>query len=83
MTREELIETARRTDFHEEVGLIDEINELFDDIETRTCENCKYYKLPEDSLFEHRDCIANIGHAVVVSFPSPTFGCNKFEREQD
>jgi len=78
MTRKQLLETARRTDFHEEVGLIDEINELFDDIESRTCKNCKHGAKYDGEVFQCIPMYNALGG--IETFTASTFGCNEFER---
>ena len=51
------------------------INKIYDDFESRTCENCKYYEFISsvDSYF----CTNKESSA---KFVSSDFGCNRFER---
>ena len=88
MTREEALNATVAGMIVNRDYVRDTINTIFDDLETRTCENCKYYQMymphnnPHDQ-FNIMDCIANDNGSNIVSYPPPTFGCNKFEREQD
>ena len=58
------------------------IEDIFNDFESRVCENCKWYIL--DTYFDMNsfDCMANDKGQTVVSFPPKDFGCNKFIRKE-
>jgi len=59
------------------------INEIFDDFEKRTCENCKYYQ-KKGEVMNLREC--NEGVSIYkssgYSLVNDDFGCNKFEENQ-
>ena len=58
------------------------IDDIYDEFESRTCENCEYYRV--DILFSKKwDCTKNIPSQKVVNFPPKDFGCNSFKRFQD
>ncbi len=52
------------------------INSIYDDIESRTCENCKYLS----NIYVGGGCEKLIGEYHFI--PPKNFGCNKFERKQ-
>jgi len=85
MTREEALKVVEETDtmMLPSWQVKNIINAIFNDIETRTCENCKYYTHSDTIPYIGMECTANNGAMSIVCFPPPTFGCNKFEREQD
>lgn len=47
------------------------INEIYDDIESRICSNCVYYKMTEGGY----TC------SLSTSYQEPDYGCNKFIRK--
>jgi len=74
-------------DFYES-DVDDLVDKIYDDIESRTCENCKHYEMymPQNNMhdqYNRMDCTANDAGQNIVSYPPPTFGCNKFERRTD
>ena len=73
-------ETEKAYDF---MHISKAIDECFDDFESRTCENCNHYKDEINFGDTKLDCTVNKAGQNIVSFPPPTFGCNKFERKQD
>ena len=83
MNREEAynIDILTSTGFNSKI-LVDKI---YDDLESRTCENCKHSSIAEDtwsgkvvSMF----CDLGIGEweTCDVMMTSPSFGCNKWEK---
>ena len=60
------------------------INKIFNDFESRTCENCIYFKrdIAEYGEYEGK-CLANIISEQDLSTVKEDFGCNKFERRED
>ena len=61
---------------------LDEAIPIKNRILNMTCENCKYYKLPDHDMFNKKDCANNENGQNVIICPPPTFGCNKFERKE-
>jgi len=67
------------------------IDEIYDDFESRTCENCKYYYLDGapnlyicNILPIEGELLDDNGFIVRGFFyPEKDFGCNKFERKSD
>lgn len=53
---------------------------IYDDFESRTCENCKHYSRHGDRYIEFFDCTVLDGIVAIVDRPPKDFGCNKFER---
>ena len=67
MTREE----ARKFSYENGNGDDSTVDEIYDDFESRTCENCEYYKI--DKTFgskTHYDCTANTPYQTIVSLLS-------------
>lgn len=56
------------------------INKIYDDFESRTCENCKYFAEWNDGngRLGVGDCIGNISISIESTVPD-YFGCNEFE----
>ena len=63
-------------------SLTNVIDTLFDDLETRTCGNCKHSRLGEEYLGECYYCSLGVEYQGSDVLDAD-FGCNKFEREQD
>ena len=61
---------------------IEQINLIFDDFESRTCENCEFYVEYEENEFfnESGDGECSNQNVLVLS-TEENFGCNKFKRE--
>jgi len=87
MTREEaIIEFNIDKTIDEDIALI---NKIYDNFESRTCENCKYGHIEEDylilcnadfydnSIYDTADNLLDNA----LFYPSKDFGCNKFERK--
>lgn len=55
------------------------INEIYDDFESRTCENCKRYVPMKWTDFDNK--CASMENK--VSHVDKDFGCNKFERKEE
>ena len=74
MTREDVINNIMNTlhTFDYEVEEI--INEIFDDFESKTCENCKHYDKYHSKCLNQYS-IAYKAYSNIVS----SDGCNKFE----
>ena len=61
--------------------VIDElIDTISDDIESRTCENCKWYELSHDNSLGWCNSRAIDFEDKLIH---KSFGCNKFERKLD
>lgn len=73
---EELLGMIQYDDFHDLLSLADKI---FNDFESRTCENCKYDK---DNIMTCEQGIDRPYCYKGIRFPNKIepFGCNKFER---
>ena len=56
--------------------IVDLIDRIYDDFESRICKNCKYYN--------NGNCPILQGASVkyVLDWLDETFGCNKFERKE-
>ena len=54
------------------------IKDLFDDIESRICKNCKYKHTISDTSIECLNMESPLGYTDIEY--SPKFGCNKFKR---
>ena len=67
MTREEALKEYGLSDQGEDV-----INSIFDEIKSRTCENCK-----------HKGCAYMMLAYETEGLTSEEFGCNQFERVTD
>lgn len=82
MTREEAVETILDMYFTKEGTYFGEdydklIQSIYDDFESRTCENCKFY---EEVYNEKGRKTHTIMQCSIIKEPfSATFGCNKFE----
>jgi len=59
------------------------INEIFDDIESRTCENCKYYKEEGNYCNNEENEIFEFDNYKKMKVPDWKFSCNRFERKKD
>ncbi len=87
MTREDLsnIFNKYKDDDVLNLGVLKEyVNAVYDDFESRTCENCKYY-IEGLQLFGGSRFICmneEVGDIMYDHF-SKDFGCNKFKRKQD
>ncbi len=55
------------------------IDKIYSDINSQTCENCKWYIFDAYFKSDNKDCAANLMAQSVVSFPPKDFGCNRFE----
>lgn len=58
------------------------IDDIFDDFESRTCQNCKYFNVSECSIilpFESIDGLGTLGTMEVDS----DFSCSRFERKEN
>ena len=53
----------------------DLINKIYNDFESRTCENCRYFK-PSHKAYKYAAC-EEIGYVTVPN----DFGCNKWEQK--
>ena len=75
MTREEGkdIEYEVNNDMNAVIGMTEfeyKIDKIYNDFESRTCENCKL--------------INRNGYCLIIdTSPNKNFGCNRFERERD
>ena len=85
MTREEALKYRLGRDFYDqfEVWECDVlVNKIYDDFNSRTCENCKYYERNVPLYGEHEGSCLNY---IVVERDFGTviadFGCNKFVRK--
>lgn len=59
----------------------DVMNEVYDDFESRTCENCKYANICPDG--GNTSATVNDCEMIKLTFYDyEDFGCNKFERKQ-
>ncbi len=75
LTREEAKESINTSyDEDEHYENMDAIDFIYDDFESRTCENCICFKTPQ---YKSSFC-DKINHVVPIDF-----GCNKFERKAD
>jgi len=77
MTREEAIDIETIDE------AINNINKIYDDIESRTCSNCRwlFFKSetqPDGLGWEERDCEAN--DSFIWKEPLDKWGCSNFER---
>ena len=52
------------------------INTIFDDFESRTCKNCKYF-------IKDKFVCCNSKAPTIVQINDDSFGCSKFERGED
>ena len=50
------------------------IDEIYDYFKSRTCENCKHYRIESESCCNNRSFVYNLPIAI-----HKDFGCNKFE----
>ena len=58
------------------------VNEIYDDFESRTCENCNYFIDEKGTKFQF--CNASTeGGIIGWNGYGKDFGCNKFERKTD
>ena len=62
------------------------IDDIYDDLETRICENCEFGSIAEDTWNGNPvtySCKYGVGDFLVCDVPmtSPDFGCNKFKRK--
>ena len=73
MTREEAEGTFGYTECAEEVMVA--IESIYDDFESRTCGNCKYFVISECILIYDWDCYND---TPANWNPPKDFGCNKF-----
>lgn len=80
MTREEALDATVAGMIVNRDYVRDTINTIFDDIETRTCANCKHCSISKTLI--HNRCTLGIKQQFDIGV-SAYFGCNKFEREQD
>ena len=77
MNREEFKDKHENWIGRDEVALIDEI---YDDFESRTCENCKYFIDEKGTKLQF--CNARtVGGIIGWNGYGKDFGCNKFERK--
>ena len=56
------------------------VDKIFDDIESKTCENCKYHQSYSEDTLNIDGCNDTYCNRIGVNTPS-YFGCNKFERK--
>jgi len=57
------------------------INKIYDDIEYKICENCKFFYIPEvEHLKNNTECDLGVVsiHSIEGKLVSPNFGCNKW-----
>lgn len=77
MTREkiksEVVNLIQESTYQTELNLLAFIDELCDDFESKTCENCK--------LLVDGSCTLGIRHFEIDTNPED-FGCNKFEKKE-
>lgn len=66
MTREEAKELLKKDNRY---GIDWIIDDIYDDFESRVCENCKHKT--------NREC------NTIIDYFGKDFGCNKFERKED
>ena len=79
MTREEAERIAKAQDIGIGSKFTSEfISDIYDDFESRTCENCRYY----NSKYEYCDNSNSVCNHLVVDIDKD-FGCNKFERREE
>jgi len=64
------------------------VDKIYDDLESRTCINCKFYKSGtcsnktlEDVIFPNMEVLDDSGLYLVDFEVEPSFGCNKFSRK--
>ena len=91
MTREEAIKEHREIDknnkwFNYDLQLLGLIDKIFDDFESRTCENCIHWNVSEESKLDGNgdgfiDCMIIYAESF-GSIDYKNFGCNKFERKE-
>ena len=55
---------------------------IFDDFESRTCENCKHWHSKRVDHPNYRECNNEDAYGVFLNDTNYKFGCNKFERKQ-
>ena len=55
------------------------IDKIYDDFESRVCENCKYFTYCDDG-FHYCDNQLNVGFNGLIT---EDFGCNRFERREN
>lgn len=80
MTRKEAFNNRPMLQSITEANLIDKfISKIYDDFESRTCENCKYWRYSDENVY-FEDCnFGLIGH----SYNPNSFGCNRWEPKDE
>ena len=77
MTREERLEEEyARQGLMVDFDVCDFINEIYDDFDRRTCENCRHSNQTSYALYCRKD-VKNLTIGV-----AKCFGCNKFEKAE-
>lgn len=56
-------------------GVLGFIDKIYDDFESKTCENCKHFDSHSSVCFEPKICEDNSGYVRITK----DFGCNKYE----
>lgn len=95
MTREEAISEARRSTiddcgwFHDDDIITSEqnsialVNKIYDDFESRTCENCMHNK-EQDNFMIFCDCVMCLdGSRMMWHSYTKDFCCNKWEKKDE
>lgn len=80
MTREQLLKICNKykdNDVTDVVVLKEFINKIYDDFESRTCENCKH-GVGYGGLYT--ECNRTLEIDMLNTFVGEDYGCNKFER---
>ncbi len=72
MNRKEALDHAKQKLTYT-LSYVECVNKIYDDFESRTCENCEYFTTPK---FKYSVC-EKIGNVTVPH----DFGCNRFEEK--